>query len=117
MLSALDLSAHADPTICPTSRMPFGGRLPETTTSSPITPDRRAAARSRTGRSSTLSYRARLSSEARRPNLIRSVSFAHRVRAGEPLYVACGFDGYRAHIITVHWMDPEKWIDWRTRRS
>ena len=43
--------------------------------------------------------------------------FVHRVRADEPLYVACGFDGYRAHIITVHWLDPENWIDWRTRRS
>ena len=44
--------------------------------------------------------------------------FMHPVRPGEPLYVACGYNARqkRAMIITVHWFDPEKWIDWRTRR-
>lgn len=37
--------------------------------------------------------------------------------AGEPLYVACAFDGQFAHIITVHWYDPQKWVDPRTRRA
>lgn len=41
----------------------------------------------------------------------------HPVRPDEPLYVACGYDGHRAHIITVHWLDPDKWTDWQTRRS
>lgn len=43
--------------------------------------------------------------------------FMHPVRPDEPLYVACGYDGRRAHVITVHWRDPDKWTDWRTRRS
>ena len=34
----------------------------------------------------------------------------------EPLYVSCAFDGERAHIITVHWYDPNVWIDPWTRR-
>ena len=42
--------------------------------------------------------------------------FMYPVRPDEPLYVSCGFDGRRAYIITAHWFDPEKWIDWRTRR-
>ena len=36
---------------------------------------------------------------------------------GEPLYVSCGFNGETAYIITVHWYDPEKWIDPWTRRE
>jgi hypothetical protein len=35
----------------------------------------------------------------------------------EPLYVSCSFDGIHAYIITVHWYDPEKWIDPWTRRK
>jgi len=42
--------------------------------------------------------------------------FMYLVRPNDPLYVSCGFDGQRAYIITVHWFDPEKWIDRRTRR-
>ena len=44
--------------------------------------------------------------------------FMHPVRPVEPLYVACGYNARQKHaiIITVHWYDPEKWIDWRTRR-
>jgi len=38
------------------------------------------------------------------------------VRENEPLYVSCAFDGKYVHIITVHWFDPEKWIDPWTRR-
>ena len=33
-----------------------------------------------------------------------------------PMYVSCAFDGEYVHIITVHWLDPEKWIDPWTRR-
>ena len=43
--------------------------------------------------------------------------FMYPVRPGEPLYVSCAFDGVQAHIITVHWFDPDRWIDWRTRRG
>jgi hypothetical protein len=45
--------------------------------------------------------------------------FMHPVRPDDPLYVACGYQDTpkRAIIITVHWFDPEKWIDWRTRRT
>jgi hypothetical protein len=34
------------------------------------------------------------------------------------LYVAVGYDEEHdlAHIVTVHWQDPSKWIDDRTRR-
>ncbi len=42
--------------------------------------------------------------------------FMARVRA-EPLYVCCGFDGSEGYIITVHWYDPNKWIDPWTRRK
>jgi len=38
------------------------------------------------------------------------------VRENEPLYVSCAYDGERVRIITVHWFDPERWIDYRTRR-
>ena len=43
--------------------------------------------------------------------------FMHPTRSGEPLYVACAYDGERARIITVHWFDPKKWINPRTRRK
>jgi hypothetical protein len=39
------------------------------------------------------------------------------VKVKEPLYVLCSFDGEIAHIITVHWLDPEKWITPWTRRK
>jgi hypothetical protein len=42
--------------------------------------------------------------------------FMYYVR-GEPLYASCAFDGTCAYIITVHWYDPEKWIDPWTRRK
>src|SRR4051794_38867909 len=35
---------------------------------------------------------------------------------GEPLYVSCAFDGSRAYIITVHWYDPNVWLDPWTRK-
>ena len=35
----------------------------------------------------------------------------------EPLYVSCAFDGKRAYIITVHWYDPNLWIDPWTRKK
>jgi len=35
----------------------------------------------------------------------------------DPAYVSCAFDGWSAYIITVHWYDPEVWIDPRTRRK
>ena len=35
----------------------------------------------------------------------------------EPLYVSCAYDGEYAHIITVHWYDPAKWINPWTRRK
>lgn len=33
-----------------------------------------------------------------------------------PLYVLCAL-GSIVHIITVHWLDPEKWLDPKTRRE
>lgn len=39
------------------------------------------------------------------------------VRNNEPLYVSVAFDGEHAYIITVHWYDPEKWIDPWTRKN
>jgi len=38
------------------------------------------------------------------------------VRQKEPLYVSCSVDGTYVYIITVHWYDPQKWIDPWTRR-
>ncbi len=38
------------------------------------------------------------------------------VRGGEPLYVLCAL-GDIVHIITVHWLDPAKWLDPKTRRE
>jgi hypothetical protein len=34
-----------------------------------------------------------------------------------PLYVSVAYDGERVYIITAHWMDPEWWLDPRTRRT
>jgi hypothetical protein len=39
------------------------------------------------------------------------------VREKEPLYVSCAFDGEIVYIITVHWQDPEKWLDPWTRKE
>ena len=36
---------------------------------------------------------------------------------GEPLYVSCAFDGEYAYVVTVHWYDPNVWVDPRTRRK
>ncbi len=35
---------------------------------------------------------------------------------GEPLYVACAFDGRYTYIVTVHGYDPEVWTDPWTRK-
>ena len=42
--------------------------------------------------------------------------FMGLVKEEEPLYVLCGFDSETVYIITVHWLDPKKWIDPWTRR-
>ncbi len=34
----------------------------------------------------------------------------------KPLYVVCSFDGEYCYVITVHWLDPDKWKDPWTRR-
>lgn len=39
-----------------------------------------------------------------------------RVHGGFPLYVVCSLEK-KVHIITVHWMDPLKWLDPKTRRE
>ncbi|OHB98291.1 MAG: hypothetical protein A2W74_02045 [Planctomycetes bacterium RIFCSPLOWO2_12_38_17] len=38
------------------------------------------------------------------------------VRENMPLYVLCAM-GQIVHIITVHWLDPFKWLDPKTRRE
>lgn len=38
------------------------------------------------------------------------------IREGFPLYVVCAVSD-RVHLITAHWMDPEKWLDPVTRRD
>ncbi|MBI3922348.1 MAG: DUF4258 domain-containing protein [Armatimonadetes bacterium] len=38
------------------------------------------------------------------------------VRGGVPLYVSVAIGNARLFIVTVHWFDPDKWIDHRTRR-
>lgn len=38
------------------------------------------------------------------------------VRVNQPLYMLCGL-GHMVHIITVHWLDPDKWLDPKTRRE
>ncbi|MBI3291367.1 MAG: DUF4258 domain-containing protein [Elusimicrobia bacterium] len=40
-----------------------------------------------------------------------------RVRGNEPLYVLCAVGAQLVHIITVHWLDPHKWLDPKTRRE
>lgn len=39
-----------------------------------------------------------------------------RVRGGFPLYAVCALSDL-VHIVTVHWVDPEKWLDPKTRRE
>ena len=41
-----------------------------------------------------------------------------RVEEGRPLYVALGYDETddRIYVITVHWLDPDKWENPWTRR-
>ncbi len=34
----------------------------------------------------------------------------------KPLYAVCSWDGEKAYLITVHWLDYHKWIDPWTRR-
>lgn len=40
------------------------------------------------------------------------------VEEGRPLYVAFGYDetDERIYVVTVHWLDPDKWEDPWTRR-
>lgn len=38
------------------------------------------------------------------------------VRVHQPLYVLCAL-GDVVHIITIHWLDPAKWLDPKTRRE
>ena len=38
------------------------------------------------------------------------------VRHHEPLYVLCALSE-SVHLITIHWLDPEKWLDPKTRRE
>jgi hypothetical protein len=38
------------------------------------------------------------------------------IRTHQPLYVLCAL-GETIHIITVHWLDPAKWLDAKTRRE
>ncbi len=45
-----------------------------------------------------------------------SCLFMGKVRGDLPLYVVCGL-GPKAHVITVHWLDPDKWLDPKTRRE
>ena len=39
-----------------------------------------------------------------------------KIRGGFPLYVVCAISD-KIHIITTHWLDPEKWLDPKTRRE
>lgn len=39
-----------------------------------------------------------------------------KIREGFPLYVVCGL-GDKVYVITAHWLDPEKWLDPKTRRE
>ncbi len=39
-----------------------------------------------------------------------------RVKGGFPLYAVCALEK-KVHIVTVHWLDPEKWLDPTTRRE
>lgn len=40
----------------------------------------------------------------------------HFIRRDEPLYVSCAADGQMVYIITVHWYNPDRWINPWTRR-
>lgn len=39
-----------------------------------------------------------------------------KIRDGFPLYVVCAL-GDKVYVITAHWLDPEKWLDPKTRRE
>jgi hypothetical protein len=40
------------------------------------------------------------------------------MRKNKPLYVSCAFDGEIVYILTVHWMDPDKWVTpWKRKRK
>ena len=39
-----------------------------------------------------------------------------KIRGGFPLYIVCAVND-NLHIITAHWMDPEKWLNSSTRRD
>jgi hypothetical protein len=39
-----------------------------------------------------------------------------RIRGGFPLYAVVGVEKI-IHVITVHWLDPSKWLDPKTRRE
>lgn len=39
-----------------------------------------------------------------------------RIRGGFPVYAVVAVEK-QVHVITVHWMDPEKWLDPKTRRE
>ena len=40
------------------------------------------------------------------------------VQPGRPLYVALAYDEQEdyVYVVTVHWLDPEKWVDPWTRK-
>lgn len=40
-----------------------------------------------------------------------------KIRDGFPLYVVCALSDRVYVIITAHWLDPEKWLDPKTRRE
>jgi hypothetical protein len=56
----------------------------------------------------------------RRPNAkpLPKCLFMKEARPGQPLYVSCAYNEQRqqARVITIHWRDEKKWLDWRTRR-
>ena len=39
------------------------------------------------------------------------------VDRGQILFVVCAVGEGMAHVITAHWLDPERWLDPRTRRE
>jgi hypothetical protein len=43
--------------------------------------------------------------------------FMKHTEKDKPLYVVCSYDGDICYIITVHWLDPDKWNDPWTRRE
>ncbi len=39
-----------------------------------------------------------------------------KIRNDIPLYIVCALSE-EVHVITAHWLDPEKWLDPKTRRE